>query len=64
MATVKFTKCAHMVQMFVDRSAKTFARKWRLFTSVSVTALRQDIRPVRRGLAVSKRSLGDRVAPP
>ena len=38
----------------VDGSAETFARKWRLFTSVSVTAPRYTTCP-----AVSKRSLGD-----
>jgi len=53
-ATAKFTKCAHMVRIFVDGSAETFARKWRLFTSVSVTAPRYTTCP-----AVSKRSLGD-----
>jgi len=54
-ATVKFTKCAHMVQMFAERSAKTFARKWRLFTSVSMTAGRYTTPLV----VVSKRSLGE-----
>jgi len=35
-----YTKCGHMVQMFVERRAKAFARKWHLFTSVSVTGRR------------------------
>jgi len=42
---------AHMVQMFAERSAKTFARKWHRFTSVSVTAGRYT---TSAGQAVSK----------